>query len=88
MAKELQRRVNISLRNVAIDVEDIFGIVTTHTVPLFGDACPTCGMSAAGGSPDIGASVAAILANVTEVETALAAKLKASGIDVPSLIQT
>lgn len=85
MAKELQRRLNIALRTVAVDVQDIFGIVTTHTVPLFGDACPTCRMAIAGGTPDINLSVAAILANVSEIETALAGKLQAAGIDVSQI---
>jgi hypothetical protein len=83
MAIELATRLNIAARTVTVDVQDIFGNVTHHTIPLFGDPCPTCQMCAPGGSTDLKASTAAVVAHVTEIETAVLEKLKAHGIDVP-----
>ena len=83
MAKELATRFNIAHRTVTVDVQDVFGNVTHHTIPLFGDCCPTCQMAQSGGTNDVKASTAAIVQHVTEVETALIEKLKAAGIDVP-----
>lgn len=85
MAKELATRLNIAHRTVTVDVQDIFGNVTHHTIPLFGDPCPTCQMAVAGGTTDLKASAAAIVAHVTEIETALLEKLKAAGIDFPQV---
>jgi hypothetical protein len=85
MAKEIQRRVNIALRSVAVDVQDIFGNVTTHTIPLFGDPCPTCGMALPGGTKDLNASAQTIVDHVTEIETALAEKLQTAGIATPQV---
>lgn len=87
MAKEIARRIDIAARTVTIDVQDIFGCVTHHTVPLFGDACPMCQMALAGGTPDLNATAAAVLAGVSTIENAILAKLQASGIDVPLVSQ-
>lgn len=85
MAKELALRLNIAHRSVTVDVQDIFGNITHHTVPLFGDPCPTCQMAVAGGTTDLKASTAAIVQAVTDIETALLGKLKAAGIDFPQV---
>lgn len=76
--------MNVASRSLVIDVQDVFGNISHHTIPLFGDPCPMCNMAVAGGSTDINASVAAIVAHVMEVENALLGKLKAAGIDVPT----
>ena len=83
MAKEIARRISIETRSVVIDVQDVFGTVTSHTVPLFGDCCPTCNIAVAGGSTDINVSAVSIVQHITEVETALLKKLMAAGISVP-----
>lgn len=83
MAREIQRRINIAARTVTVDVQDVFGNVTHHTIPLFGDCCPTCGMAAPGGTKDFKASADAIVQHVTEVESVLLEKLTAAGIEVP-----
>lgn len=78
MAKELAARLNIAHRSVTVDVEDIFGHVTHHTIPLFGDPCHMCQQCAPGGTEDVDASVDAIVAHVQEIEDAVLAKLKKS----------
>jgi hypothetical protein len=78
MAKELASRRNMATRTVTVDVEDIFGNVTHHTIPLFGDACHICQRCAPGGTNDIDASIDAVVAHVTEIENAVLAKLKKS----------
>lgn len=78
MAKELASRKDIAQRTVIVDVQDIFGNVTHHTVPLTGDGCPLCKRCAPGGSQDIDASIDSIVAHVTEIENDVLAKLKKS----------
>jgi hypothetical protein len=93
MAIEIQRRIDFATRTVTVDVQDIFGVITPHTIPMTGDHCPTCGCSLPGttGSPDLEASVAAAIAHVGEIEQGFLAQLKSSpnlSPDIAQAIQT
>lgn len=76
MARELSRKYDIASRSVSVTVEDYFGHVSHHTIPLTGDSCPHCGVVMVGGSEDIEASISAVIAHVSEVGDALISKLE------------
>lgn len=78
MASELERRFDWAQRVMVVDIEDDFGHVTPHTIPLTGDACSLCGHVMPGGSADPDASVAAAIAHVDQITDDLLAKLATS----------
>lgn len=70
----------MATRTVSVDVEDYFGVVTTHTIPLVGDCCSLCNRVFPGndGSADIEASVAQVVAHVRDIGDGLITKLEKS----------
>ena len=78
MAKELSRKYDIASRSVSVTVEDYFGHVSHHTIPLTADMCPHCGHKMPGnnGSPDVEKSIAAVLEHVRQVADDVIAKLE------------
>jgi len=78
MAREISRRLDIAQRTLTVDVEDDFGVVSHHTIPLAGDVCPLCKNAIPGtqGSPDVEASVTAILAATLAVTDGLIKQLE------------
>jgi hypothetical protein len=89
MAIEIQRRVDFASRTVTVDVQDIFGIITPHTIPMTSDHCPMCGGALAGttGSPDLEASVAAAVAHINDIELGFIAQLKSSKNISPEMLK-
>ncbi len=78
MAKVLSRRLDIAQRTVTVDVEDCFGVLHTHTIPLTGDRCFHCkqAMPGTSGSTNVEATVTAIIASMGTMEDELIAKLE------------
>lgn len=68
----------MATRTLVLDVEDHFGVVSHHTIPLMGDKCPHCGtvLGGSAGSPDIEASVAQVIASVEACVNDVIAKLE------------
>ena len=89
MAKEISRTFDIASLSVVVRVENDFGHVTPHTIPLTGDKCAHCGLIIPGtkGSPDVAASVAAVLAHVDEVMGHVIARLEPIAHTSPEIQQ-
>lgn len=89
MAKEIRRRLDIASRSVIVEVEDDFGIVTPHTIPLTGDVCAHCGCVIPGtkGSPDVEASAAAVVAHVDGIMDQVIAQLEKIAHTSPEIQQ-
>jgi hypothetical protein len=86
-AKELRRRVNLATRTVVVDVEDDFGIVTPHTLPLIGDHCPHCGSQLPGNSGvrDMDASATAAVKHIDDITEQILPHLEKAGVDVAAV---
>jgi hypothetical protein len=78
MAKEIARHVNLHTRTVVVEVEDDFGVVSRHTIPLIGDCCSMCGHQFPGsnGTPDVEASIAQAVAHVDGIMDEMIPKLE------------
>jgi hypothetical protein len=74
-AREIRRRFDWAQRVMVVDIEDDFGIVTPHTIPLTGDSCVLCGHVMPGGSTNVDLSVAVAVAGVDQTTDDLLAKL-------------
>lgn len=82
-AAVIAKRLNFATRTLVVEVQDDFGTVSHHTLPLMADSCPHCGMalpSSAPGTPDINAAITAVLTQVDQWAADLKAKLQAAGI--------
>jgi len=89
MAKEIRRRFNTATRHVVIDVEDDFGNVSVHSIPLTADHCSHCGQALPGtqGTTDVNATAAAIVAHVDRMMPELIAKLEQAAKGDPELLK-
>ncbi len=88
MSKEVSRRIDFSSRTVTVDIEDIFGVISHHTIPLIADHCLYCGSkkeNGSKGSPDVEASISAAILHVSEIENDVVSKLEASGFDMSAI---
>lgn len=77
-AKEIKRKFNIAHRQVVIEVQDEFGHVSTHSIPLLSDHCEHCGQALPGtnGTADVNATALATVAHVDSLMDDLIQKLE------------
>ncbi len=89
MAKEIRRRIDIASLSLVVEVENDFGVVTPHMIPLTGDKCAMCGCVVLGtkGSPDIETSIQAVLSHVDNVTNDVIAKLEPIAHTSPEIKQ-
>jgi len=84
-ATVIAKRLNLATRTLVLDVQDDFGTLSQHTLPLMADSCPHCGFAMPAslqGTPDINAAITAVLASVDQNTADLTTKLQAAGIAV------
>lgn len=83
MAKELNRRFIAATMTIVVDVEDDFGVISHHSIPLVGDMCPHCrSVIHENGEPDIEAAVKRAVSLIDGHIESVLPRLEKAGIDV------
>lgn len=88
MAREIKRRFNTAARNVVIEIEDDFGNVSHHSIPLLGDTCHHCGQTLPGtsGAADVNAAAEGLVKHIDGMQPDLIAKFEAAAQGDPALL--
>jgi hypothetical protein len=86
MSKELARRFVPATMTVVVDVEDDFGTVSHHTIPLVGEQCPFCKtVIHDNGVPDIEAAALKAVAHVDANIDAVLPQLEKAAASHPQI---
>jgi hypothetical protein len=87
MAKELTRRFNTANRTITVEIQDDFGNISLHTLPLSGDQCPMCKhlLPGANGVTDVPTAVQGLVDHIDQITADVLPKFEAAGMDVAEI---
>jgi hypothetical protein len=87
MAQELSRKFNTANRTITVEIQDDFGNVSLHTLPLTGDQCPMCKqlLPGANGVTNVPAAVKGLVDHIDQITADVLPKFEAAGMDVSEI---